>query len=163
MAKDWTRFTKRITIDSTTRAIYNAWTIPEELEKWFLSQARFAKPNGQVRTPAERATTGDSYEWEWYGYSDGSPETGTVIEANGHDRFSFTFADESIVEMAIISEEGEKVIELTQKNIAADENLQIYIGRGEGWVFYLANLKSYLEGGIDLRNKNERIVHVINS
>ena len=113
--------------------------------------------------PAERATTGDRYAWEWYGYSDGSPETGTVIEANGHDRFSFTFADESIVEVAIISEEGEKVIELTQKNIAPDESLHIYIGSGEGWTFYLVNLKSILEGGIDLRNKNDKIRNVVNS
>ncbi len=163
MAKDWTRFTKRITVDSTTRAIYNAWTIPEELEKWFLSKAFFTTSNEQVRTPAERSTTGDSYEWEWYGYSDGSPETGTVIEANGHDRFSFTFADESIVEVAILSEEGEKLVELTQKNITPDESLHIYIGCSEGWIFYLANLKSYLEGGIDLRNRNEKILKLVNS
>jgi hypothetical protein len=33
----------------------------------------------------------------------------------------------------------------------------------EGWVFYLANLKSFPEGGIDLRNKNEKLKSVINS
>jgi len=37
------------------------------------------------------------------------------------------------------------------------------VGCGEGWTFYLANLNSYLQGGIDLRNKNEKIQGVISS
>ena len=47
--------------------------------------------------------------------------------------------------------------------IGPDEKLRLYIGCGEGWTFYLANLKSMLEGGIDLRNKNDKIKGVINS
>lgn len=163
MAKDWSRFTKRITAESTTRAIYNAWTLPDELERWFLAKARFSDRNGQARMRADRAATGDGYEWTWYGYKDGSPESGTVIEANGHDFFSFTFAEESVVEISIGSEGGEKVIELTQKNIGPDDNLHVYIGCGEGWVFYLANLKSYLENGVDLRNRNDDIGRLVNS
>ena len=31
----------------------------------------------------------------------------------------------------------------------------------EGWIFYLANLKSVLEGGLDLRNKRMEITNVI--
>ena len=57
------------------------------------------------------------------------------------------------------------IVELTQDNIPPDDNpaTNLHIGCGEGWTFYLANLKSYLEGGIDLRNKNEKIQGVINS
>jgi hypothetical protein len=32
-----------------------------------------------------------------------------------------------------------------------------------GWTFYLANLKSYLEGGVDLRNKNLALNNMVNS
>ncbi len=163
MKKDWSTFTRRITANSTTRAIYNAWTIPDQIEKWFLSKARFTTRLREERPTSERAAAGDKYAWEWHGYADGSPESGTVLAANGHDFFSFTFADESIVEVLIRSEDGEKIVELTQKNISPDENLHIFIGCGEGWTFYLANLKSFLEGGIDLRNKNDKIKSVINS
>lgn len=162
-AKDWSRFTKRITVDATTRAIYNAWTIPDEIQKWFLSRAQFTTRTGQQRTSAERAAPGDRYRFEWFGYADGSPETGIVIEANGHDAFSFTFADDCVVDVLILSEAGEKIVQLTQKNIAPDDDLRVYLGCSEGWVFYLANLKSYLENGIDLRNRNDRVAKVINS
>ena len=36
-----------------------------------------------------------------------------------------------------------------------------HIGCKTGWTFYMANMKSMLEGGIDLRNKNEKIQNVI--
>jgi hypothetical protein len=32
-----------------------------------------------------------------------------------------------------------------------------------GWTFYLANLKSVLEGGLDLRNKNARLQRLVNA
>jgi hypothetical protein len=37
------------------------------------------------------------------------------------------------------------------------------VGCGEGWTFYLTNLKSILEGGVDLRNKEMKLKNVINS
>lgn len=44
------------------------------------------------------------------------------------------------------------------------ENLINYhIGCTKGWNFYLTNLKSLLEGGIDLRNRNKGLKEVINS
>jgi uncharacterized protein YndB with AHSA1/START domain len=161
--KDWSSFTKRITVDATMRAIYNAWSTKGEIERWFLSRAEFAAPGESPRAKDERFQSGDTYRWEWHGYANGSPESGEVLEANGHDFLSFTFADECVVEVRILTEDGQKVVQLTQANIAPDENLHIYIGCGEGWTFYLANLKSILEGGIDLRNKNEKIARVINS
>ena len=55
--------------------------------------------------------------------------------------------------------------ESKQYNIPTDETgkTDYHIGCREGWVFYLANLKSIQEGGIDLRNKNPGIKKVINS
>jgi uncharacterized protein YndB with AHSA1/START domain len=161
--KDWSSFIKRITVDASMRAIYNAWTVPDEIERWFLSKARFTDHARVARPTNERAAAGDKYAWEWHGFQNGSPESGTIVDANGHDFLSFTFADESIVEVKILTEDGVKVVQLTQKQIAPDADLHIYIGCGEGWTFYLANLKSILEGGIDLRNKNDKIKKVVNS
>ena len=39
----------------------------------------------------------------------------------------------------------------------------IYVDCSYGWTFFLANLKSVLEGGIDLRNRNVDIKNVVNS
>jgi uncharacterized protein YndB with AHSA1/START domain len=163
MKKDWSSFTKRIAIDSTTWAIYNAWAIPAEIEKWFLASAEYTSPAKTSRLKNERIKTGDLYTWKWHGFIGGSPESGTVLEANGHNTFNFTFADTCVVEVSIKPEKGIKIVELVQKKIPADDNLRLYLNCGDGWTFYLANLKSFLEGGIDLRNKNEQVLNVINA
>ena len=56
-------------------------------------------------------------------------------------------------------------MELTQEKIPLDEESKVnyHLGCMEGWTFYLANLKSILEGGIDLRNKNVNLTKVINA
>ena len=63
----------------------------------------------------------------------------------------------------ILTTLGGQVVELTQSRIPDDENHGIYVDCSYGWAFYLGNLKSVLEGGIDLRNKNVDIKNVINS
>lgn len=65
-----------------------------------------------------------------------------------------------------IKEEGEECrVSLKQYYIPTDEagKTNFHIGCMEGLVFYLANLKSKQEGGIDLRNKNPGIKKVISS
>ncbi len=115
MTKDWSQFTKRINIDATTRAIYNAWAIPEQVEGWFLSRADYTAPDGTAKFKTERVKAGDIYKWRWHGFPNGSPETGKVLEANGHNTFSFTFADDCIVEVTVAAEKGERVVNLTAK------------------------------------------------
>lgn len=163
MKNDWSKFTKRITVNSNMRAIYNAWAIPAEIERWFLASAEYKTSDNKSRSKNERVLSGDTYEWKWHGYPNGAVERGKILEANGHDALSFTFADECVVDVIILSENGEKVVQLLQKQIKPDENLQVYVGCGEGWTFYLANLKSVLEGGVDLRNKNVNISNVVNA
>lgn len=117
------------------------------------------KPKDRDRSVA----AGDGYLWRWHGYLDDVSEGGHIVAANGSDTFAFTFSGGSVVTVTIKEESGETVVELTQSRIADDENQGIYVDCGYGWAFYLANLKSVLEGGVDLRNKNVDIKNVINS
>jgi len=57
------------------------------------------------------------------------------------------------------------IVELVQENIPDDDQGRLYyhLVCKTGWTFYLDNLKSLLEGGIDLRNKNANLANVINS
>lgn len=163
MQTDWTSFTQRITINATIRSIYDAWVKPANLESWFLSSALFTTPDRLPREQNSRIKAGDTYRWTWHGYPESIIETGTVLEANGHNLLRFTFNDDCIVNVSIKAEDGEKVVELTQNNIPDDEQLRIYLDCSKGWLFYLVNLKSMLEGGIDLRNKNIKILNVVNA
>jgi uncharacterized protein YndB with AHSA1/START domain len=147
------------------KTAYNAWTSRSALERWFLRTAEFTTPNNLVRENQEAIVKGDSYRWLWHGYDDSVVEKGTIVDANGNDLIRFSFAGSCIVTVSIKKEEAETIVELEQQNIPLDEMARVnyHLGCMTGWTFYLANLKSILEGGIDLRNKNEKLRKVINA
>lgn len=163
MARDWTSFRRRITVNYPTRAIYEAWAIPSQIERWFLRSAEYVAFDGSPRDRDLEVEAGDTYLWRWHGYLDDVSESGRIIEANGIDRFVFSFTGECIVSVDIRNESGETIVELTQSKIPDDKDHGIYVDCSYGWTFYLGNLKSVLEGGIDLRNKNVEVKNVINS
>jgi uncharacterized protein YndB with AHSA1/START domain len=162
---DWSRFVKRINIQCTTATAYAAWTSRGQLENWFLRKAEFKTPGGGIRPASESVRKGDTYEWLWHGYGDDVKERGEVLEANGVDVFKFVFGKAGTVTVTLSSEEGETIVELKQENIPVDDQSKVnyHVGCLEGWTFYLANLKSYLQGGPDLRNKNMKIAGVVNA
>ena len=163
MARDWSTFTRRITVNYPVRAIYEAWAVPSQIERWFLRSAEYVGFDGQPKNRDHEVAAGDGYLWRWHGYLDDVHEGGTVMEANGMDRFAFTFTQSCLVTVEIKEEKGETVVELTQNGIPDDPDHGIYVDCSFGWAFYLGNLKSVLEGGIDLRNRNVDIQNVVNS
>ncbi|HMJ48558.1 MAG TPA: SRPBCC domain-containing protein [Ferruginibacter sp.] len=162
---DWSRFTVRIPVKAAPKDLYKAWATRKGIEHWFLRLSEYKKPDGTLRTADEYVETGDNYRWLWHGWGDDTVETGTILSCNGKDQFKFKFGAAGDCTVNIRTEEGENIVELIQENIPTDEEgMQNYhLGCKNGWTFYLANLKSLLEGGIDLRNKNEKIQRVINS
>lgn len=165
MANDWKQFVKRIPIKAPAKSIYEAWATQQGLETWFLRLAQFTKADGTVRQKNSNVEPADRYIWFWYGYNDDTKEENSILEANGWDRLKFQFSGECIVTVSIKQDGGETICELIQEMPQEDEDQRQYyfIECGEGWTFYLANLKSVLEGGLDLRNRNEKLYKVINS
>lgn len=163
MKTDWESFTKRITVNARPGAILDAWLIPSQIERWFLLSAEYFDADENPRPRDAPVSPGDRYVWKWHGFPDGATEKGIVIAAAENDCFEFTFAGGSKVRVNVETESGESIVRLVQSEINEDEDRKIFLGCGEGWTFYLTNLKSIVEGDIDLRNKNERIARVINS
>ena len=162
---DWSRFVLRIPVTASREKIYNAWTTKQGIESWFLRSADFFTPQNTLRREQEFIQNGDRYTWLWHGYDDETVEHNDILEANGEDTISFVFAGHCIVTVVIGMIDKETIVQLTQKNIPTGEEgkVNIHIGCMEGWTFYLANLKSVLEGGIDLRNRNVNIGKVVNA
>lgn len=161
---DWTRFTVRIPVNAAKQALYDAWTIPSEIEKWFLSNASFQDLNEEPIDKHATVQKGFSYAWQWYGYD--ITEYGTVTEANNDNFLAFTFAGECVVEVRLIENENDGIIvTLTQHSIPVDDKSKrdYRLGCHSGWSFFLVNLKSVYEGGLDLRNKNDDLKGMINS
>ena len=164
MAVQLHEFTKRILVTATVEEMYQAWATQDGLERWFLRQAKFTLPSGEARASKSPIGAGDQYEWLWHGYPDDTVERREVLGANGKDSVQFLFSGDSIVTVSIKAANRGAIVELRQQIPAGhDPELEYRIGCDTGWTFYMANLKSILEGGIDLRNKNQDLTEVLNA
>lgn len=165
---DWTRFSKSIVIQADKADVYARFCTQQGMESWFLRKCAFTR-NGKSIAKDEYVRTGDDYLFLWHGWSDDTFEKGHWLRSNGTDQLGFTFSGHGATQMEVyvVLEslvEG-TLVTLTQINIPDDEisRHQWHLGCMEGWIFYLTNLKSVLEGGLDLRNKNSSIKNVFNA
>lgn len=160
---DWTTFTRKIAIKATLSDIYNAWTKSSEIEKWFLSKAIFTDFNETPIHKDKPIEKGFAYEWSWFLYD--TTELGRITDTNGKDFIQFTFAGNCLVDITLSTQDDYVIVELTQKNIPTDDNSKqgIRLGCDSGWSFFLVNLKSVYEGGIDLRNKDTSLKGMLNN
>jgi len=145
---DWSSFNKKIKINTTLENVYKHWTIPELLCIWFLKAAEYTDPNGVVKGQNEQLKTNDSYTWKWHNY-DGE-EKGRIKEANGRDSIIFSFAGDTNVKVILEEKDNQVHLDLAQYDIPTDDatKFKIHCGCSNGWTFWLANLKAYLEHGI---------------
>ena len=162
---DWSRFTQRINVNAPQEKLYNAFATREGMESWFLRLCEYKKINGSVLQNNEQVHPHDIYKWLWHGWPDTMVETGEFLQANGKDKLQFIFGKAGTVTIKIYQAENENIVELIQEHIPADEEskFNFHVGCSNGWVFYLANLKSIMEGGIDLRNRNVNLNAVLNA
>jgi hypothetical protein len=162
---DWTKFILRIPVRADKQSLYKAWATPRGLESWFLRKAAFINPNGNAVNENDYLNKSDSYHWLWHGWADDTREEGSVLDCNGKDFFKFSFGKAGNVSVNIREEEGENIVELMQDEIPTDDkSIEYYhLGCMKGWLFYLVNLKSILEGGPDLRNRKVELHNVVNS
>ncbi len=152
-------FTKKIHIKAPMKKLYWCWGTTEGITSWFLRNAEYSEEDGRQRDSSEAIAAGDTYIWEWHNW-DGQ-EKGMVLQANGTDFLELSFAGVSKVSITLEDKGNAVLVSLRQYEIPTDEEsrLNIHHGCSNGWTFWLANLKAYLEHGIllnetefDLRN-----------
>jgi hypothetical protein len=163
MKNTWSEFKLRVNINTTVGKAYMAWATPQGLESWFLKKASFTDTNGKKREPQSFIQKGDNYEWYWHGHPENVVEKGIILSANGTNGFSFSFSMGCPVSISIYTECNEIIVELLETDLPVDEETKLkhYVEDSKGWLFYLSNLKSVLEGGLDLRNKKVELTNVI--
>jgi uncharacterized protein YndB with AHSA1/START domain len=162
---NWSAFTTRIAVTAPVEKLYWCWATREGMEYWFLRMSEYKKPEGGIRNNSESVKPGDTYTWRWHGWDDDTTEYGSIIDCNGKDFFKFSFGKAGNCAVSIKKEGVHTIVELVQDEIPdTEEGRQMWhVGCKTGWTFYLTNLKSLLEGGIDLRNRDVNLKNVINS
>ncbi len=163
MSNSFDQFKLRVNINADLPRVYKAWSTSEGLESWFLRKAIFRDQASNALDRNTEVAIGNTYEWYWHGYPDSVVEKGSILKSNGKDHFSFTFSLNCAVTIRLSIECDETLVELVESELPTDEQtiLKHYVGDSKGWLFYLVNLKSVLEGGLDLRNKKLELVNVI--
>ena len=165
---DWSSFTKRIAVNASLDDVYQAFSTQKGLESWFLREATFNRFGDQL-IEEEDALEGDEYHWKWHGWSDDVYENGRVLYVETNKCFAFSFDQNGKTDMVVFVTfeelKNQVIVSLTQSEIPTDDEgkSSFHVGCLTGWTFYLTNLKSVLEGGLDLRNKDLEIGEVINS
>lgn len=149
----WDQFTKRIHINASLEKLYWCWATPEGITSWFLREAQYVR-NGQPIDRQEFVQPGDKYTWFWHNW-DGKEE-GEILETKKNSLVRFSFAGDCDVTVTLEQREQAVLLSLEQSKIPQDDKskLEIFYGCSNGWTFWLANLKAYLEHGI-LLNETE--------
>lgn len=145
---DWTQFKQRVFIRAKREKVYRAWTDEREIVKWFCEKAAIEPRKG-----------GRLY-FEWLG---NDKLDSTVITARKPSKFVFPFGGKSVeVAISLSAVKGGTVVQLHQYNMTTSPRMKVnmHMGCKEGWAFFLANLKSWLEHGVDLRDHNPKRSYV---
>ncbi len=159
----WHKFVLRIPIKVSKIALYNAWATADGINAWFLRKCTYWEEDGTKLSSTTPIKKG-KYHWVWHGHSDAVFEKSEVLDSNGIDYFKFGF--EGCVVTVHIEEKADYcLLTLTQEEVVFKENPDenLYVQCGYGWTFYLTNLKSIMEGGLDLRNKDMELLGVLNA
>lgn len=132
-------------------AVYAAFATAEGIRGWMVFESALLDPDGNERDPGEVARAGDRLRTGWH---TGLSGEGEVLEIRPGEMVRFTMDPGIVVEANIEPlEDGSVMVTLVQTHDLSDEeNLALMLGFLPGWAFYLANLKSVMEGGRDLRN-----------
>ena len=156
---DCSTFTVNLPLNIQKEEIINAWMSQENLENWFLKLAEFTTPGGEKRKREEKIRPGDSYRWKWFGWPDSVDEHGNLLNPEQGEFLRFQFGNAGIVSVRIAQEHGQNILRLVQEKIPLDEEsrMNFYVGCKTGWTFYMLNLKSILQNGPDLRNKQSEL------
>ncbi len=146
-------FIRKIFINKKIDEVNELISTPAGIARWFIDKAEYRSPDNLVRKDSDEAQKADKYKWYWL-YKNFSTE-GEILEAETNRILKFTFGSAGIVAITLTEDEGRTLVELKQENYPGQKyDEDAYINCYVCWTFYLANLKSVMETGYDLRDRD---------
>jgi hypothetical protein len=145
----WERFWRSVLIKAPMKDCADAIFTSGGLAKWFIGTAQYTNADGQPRADVAHARERDSYHWRWLNKD---LELSGQVTLVTPDSIAFTFGDAGTVMMSI-RQEGDRVRVTIRQEAWPDRDYdkEAWVNCYVCWSFFLLNLKSVLEHGIDLR------------
>ena len=156
-AIDWTQFTSRIHVKAAPVSLFEAWATADGLARWLLESAAFRPPGDPAARPDGAARAGDAFRWVWK--AGGHVMDGTITESAWPERLAFTFGPAGRCEVTLRRAADGTLVEVLHADLP---DAATHVECSRGWTFYLTNLKSVLEAGVDLRETDSSRRGVVN-
>ena len=146
-------FTHSIYLNKSAGEVFDYIAKSNGFTKWFIGGASYVSPEGDVRNSDDYVQREDNMELKWQNKDFFTK--GIVLDVHENELFSFTFGSLFNVTITLKPDNGRTLFTLTQKyNKGAIQNDFAHINCCVCWVFFMTNLKSVIENGIDLRETN---------
>jgi uncharacterized protein YndB with AHSA1/START domain len=133
-------------LEAPPETVFRALTDPKILVKWFLSKAKLAQRKG------------GGYTFDWIG---GYHMTGKVKQFEPNKAVSFSWIDKlkngevarTTASFVMAKKRNGTMLKLRHTGFKDPEHFADCSSR---WAYYLTNMKSVLDHGVDLRSKLDR-------
>ncbi|MBE2217919.1 MAG: SRPBCC domain-containing protein [Ignavibacteria bacterium] len=147
---DLSEFRHSILLSLSSEDVYGFIASSQGICSWFIGEAEFTQPAGRFRLPNENASAGDIFRWKWLGKN--LQIEGEVLYSVEGEVFEFTFGKSFIVSVTLKEQNGRTLFTLHQSyRDGVQKDDFAHINCCVCWVFFMTNLKSVAEHGIDLR------------
>jgi len=138
---------QNVTIEASKATVYEALTDPNGLIRWFPTQAESdPRPGGKLRL-----------EWEFADADQNGFQEGTYQEVIANKMITYPWRAGEVpttVAFTLEEAEGETTVNLVHSGFGSAEDAEGLRAAHDGpWSFYMFNLKSYLEQGVDMRTE----------
>lgn len=161
MEYHWDHFTRMKYVKAPIETVFDYWTKPGLVDKWFLKKAIYEKIDGTLRHEDEYPQPGDTYHWEWI---QDLKASGKILALEQNKMFQFTFGkngdtgEDIIVTVYFKAKNNETIYKLEQKNMGGDlsETAHYHLSCNKGWDYFMTNLKALLNFGVDLREHDAK-------
>ena len=155
------RFHHSIYLNKSADEVYKMAATASGLSKWFMGNVEYRSPEDILRNENDIIQQGDSYSWHWLAKN--LSLEGKVLKVQQDNLAAFTFGSLFIVTIMVKEDKGRTLFTLTHQYVnGAAKNDFAFINCCVCWAFFITNLKSVLEHGIDLRETeidNEALVN----
>jgi len=160
VSRDYRDVRARVYVNAPMDRVYKSWATVAGLERWLTARARMLSPEGRDLGREGPAEEGGRYSWT---RADGTREDGTFVEVDNSMLLRFTFGKDVVVKVQLTLTSKGVLVDVHQHAQRSDaENLALALAHSSRWTFYLANLKSVLEGGADLRDARPDVEGLVN-
>lgn len=137
-----------VTVRASRDVVFKALTAADQLDRWFPTKVESEpRPGGKYK-----------FAFEFAASENNPPRAGTFLEVVPNQKVTYTWpaapapAELTTVDFSLSEAGGETVVNLIHSGWGAgpdgDNQREQHAG---GWNFFMANLKSYLEEGVDRR------------